>query len=302
MTDRETWLAERRTGIGGSDVAPIMGLSKWATPLSVYLDKIGEGQPVEETPAMRWGTALEPVILSAYRDQTGFATIPVPVLLRHDKHPFVIGTPDGIAVDRIVEAKTARSAEGWGEPGSDEIPEPYILQVQHYMMLTGKALADVAVLIGGSDFRVYTIPADPELQGMMLDAEASFWSRVQDRIPPEPVTYADAVARFGRASKAASVVATEEIQQDYRCLVNTRAQIAKLEIWADELKGNLTCRMGENDTLVDERGNVLATWKAAKAPARFNSAAFAADYPDLFKQYTQPGTPSRRFLIKETNQ
>jgi predicted phage-related endonuclease len=170
------------------------------------------------------------------------------------------------------------------------------------MMLTGKALADVAVLIGGSDFRVYTIPADPELQGMMLDAEASFWSRVQDRIPPEPVTYADAVARFGRASKAASVVATEEIQQEWRYLVKTRAEIAKLEAFADELKGNLTCRMGENDTLVDERGNVLATWKAAKAPARFTAADFAIDYPDLFKQYTQPGTPSRRFLIKETNQ
>jgi putative phage-type endonuclease len=275
-----------------------MGLSKWATPLSVYLEKIGEGQPVEETPAMHWGTALEPVILSAYQDQTGLQ-IAAPGLLRHDKHPFVIGTPDGIAVDRIVEAKTARSAEGWGEPGSDEIPEPYILQVQHYMMLTGKALADVAVLIGGSDFRVYTVPADPELQGMMLDAEASFWSRVQDRIPPEPVTYADAVARFGRASKAASVVATEEIQQEWRDLVKTRAQIAKLEIWADKLQGKLTCRMGKNDTLVDERGNVLATWKAAKAPARFTAAAFAIDYPDLFEQYSKPGTPSRRFLIKE---
>ncbi len=301
MTDRNTWLAERRTGIGGSDVAPIMGLSKWATPLSVYLDKIGESAPVDETPAMKWGTALEPIILSAYQDQTGLQ-IAAPVLLRHDKHPFVIGTPDGIAVDRIVEAKTARSAEGWGEPGSDEIPEPYILQVQHYMMLTGKALADVAVLIGGSDFRVYTIPADPELQGMMLDAEASFWSRVQDRIPPEPVTYADAVARFGRASKAASVVATEEIQQEWRYLVKTRAEIAKLEAFADELKGNLTCRMGENDTLVDERGNVLVTWKAAKAPARFNSAAFAKDHPDLFKQYSETGTPSRRFLIKEISQ
>jgi hypothetical protein len=33
--------------------------------------------------------------------------------------------------------------------------------VQHYLAITAMPVADVAVLIGGSDFRIYEVPADP---------------------------------------------------------------------------------------------------------------------------------------------
>ena len=41
------WLEARRKGIGGSDAGPIMGLSDYGSPLTVYIDKKGlEGTPV----------------------------------------------------------------------------------------------------------------------------------------------------------------------------------------------------------------------------------------------------------------
>ena len=54
-----------------------------------------------------------------------------------------------------------------GEPGTDEIPDYYMTQVQHYLAVTGVKTADVAVLIGGNDFRIYTIEADEELQSFV---------------------------------------------------------------------------------------------------------------------------------------
>ena len=38
---REAWLELRRHSIGGSDAAGIVGLSKWASPYSVWAEKTG---------------------------------------------------------------------------------------------------------------------------------------------------------------------------------------------------------------------------------------------------------------------
>lgn len=300
--NRATWLEQRRLGIGGSDAPAIMGLSKWRTPLSVWLDKTGQIEAADESEPMRWGTLLEPVIRQEYATRTGRAVV-TPGLIRHPDHEFIIGTPDGIADDgRIVEIKTARSGDGWGEPGSDQVPDDYLIQVQHYMMLSGAALADVAVLIGGSDFRVYTVPADRELHGMMVDAEAAFWQQVVDRIPPPAVSYADAVAMYGRASKAASVVADEAIIDALFRLKLTRRALVERENDEDQLKATIMAAMGECDTLIDAKGAVLATWKASAAPKRLNAKALAAAHPEIHARFLEEGQPSRRFLLKGEKQ
>lgn len=192
-TDRTQWLAARRAGIGGSDVAPILGLSKWRTPLDVYLDKRGELPEQEDNAAMHWGRTLEPIIRQEYANQTG-ATVTVPdSILAHPQYPFMLASLDGVTdALRVFEAKTARASEGWGEPGSDEIPDAYALQVQHYMAVTGYQFADVAVLIGGSDFRIYTVAADHELQDEIIQACRVFWERVESGNPPEPITATEA--------------------------------------------------------------------------------------------------------------
>ena len=59
---KEAWLSERRKHITGTDVAAILGLSRFKTPLRVWLEKKGEIEP-DENEAMRWGKRLERVIL-----------------------------------------------------------------------------------------------------------------------------------------------------------------------------------------------------------------------------------------------
>lgn len=301
--DRAAWLETRRSGIGGSDVAGILGLSKWSTPLQVYQQKRGEIADQPDNATMRWGRYLEPVVRQAYADETGNEVRVLDQLVRHHSHDFMIANLDGFVAPasgprRVFEAKTARTAEGWGEPGSDQIPQPYLLQVQHYMAVTGFVVADVAVLVGGSDFRIYEVPEDRELQEMLVDAEAEFWGRVQRGDPPEPVTVADAVARWGRSSRSDIVMADAEALAAVQALRAARDSIKVAEDIEATAKAVLMRAMGECDTLADATGKALVTWRAAAPAQRFDAAAFKAAHPDLHAQFVKPGEPSRRFLLK----
>ncbi len=301
--DRANWLAQRNTGIGGSDVAALLGLSKWKTPLQLYLEKRGEAEPQPDNEAMRWGRYLEPVVRQAYADETGNEVRMLAEQVRHPLYDHMVANLDGFVFfpngpRRVFEAKTARTAEGWGEPRTDEIPQPYLLQVQHYMVVTGFPVADVAVLIGGADFRIYEVPADPELQQMIVDACAEFWQRVRTGNPPEPVSYADVQARWGRASKAGTVLADDELLHALSQLHDLRKQAKHLELAEEQWKAVVMKALGDHDTLIDAQGRTLCTWKASAAPQRFDSAALKAELPDVYARFVKTGEPSRRFLLK----
>lgn len=297
--NREQWLRDRMSGIGGSDAAAVLGLSKWRTPLSVYLEKRGELAPQPENEPMRWGSRLEPIVRQEYAERTGEVVRLPDGILRHPAHAWMLATVDGVTDSRrLVEIKTARTAEGWGEPGTDEVPQAYLIQVQHYLAVTALPIADVAVLIGGSDFRLYHVDADTELQGLIIDQEAAFWRAVQEGTPPDPVTYADVVARFGRTSRAGSVPATEEVLEALARLRLLKSEREELEAEEEQVKASVLAAFGECDTLVDRTGAPLATWKATKPRQTLDGAALKAELPDVYAKFLKTGEPSRRLLIK----
>lgn len=298
MTARESFLSARLSGIGGSDAAAILGLSRYKTPLAVYQEKRGEAAPQDDNEAMLWGRVLEPVIRQQYAERTG-RTVRIPDnLIRHGSHDWMIANLDGMTDDgRVIEIKTARVAAGWGEPGTDEVPHEYLLQVQHYMAVTGFPVADIAVLIGGSDFRLYEIHADHELQSLLIHEEGLFWQCVERGEPPEPMSLADCQARFGRASREAAVEAAPEVLRALNRLREIKTGIDLLEAEADDQKAIVLKALGESDTLVSA-GVTLATWKAAAGAKRFDAAAFKSVFPEMYAQFVKTGEPSRRFLIK----
>lgn len=187
MTTRSDWLAERKTGIGSSDAAAVLGLSRYKSALAVWLDKVGQAQPEAMNDAMRWGLWLEPALATAYTERTGLAAVVPPrALYRHPDRFWQIASPDRLAEGRIVELKTAghRQANEWGDEGTDEIPEPYLIQVQHQMSVLDLPRADVAVLIGGQDFRVYSVARSEPLIERLTEIEGDFWEHVLRREAP----------------------------------------------------------------------------------------------------------------------
>jgi putative phage-type endonuclease len=298
--DKREWLEARTTaGIGGSEAAAVMGLSPWASPYDVYLVKRREAPPVEETGPMRWGNILQGPVIQEYASQTGRTARTFDnELVKDPKHEWMFASPDGIAGDRLIEAKTARTREGWGEPGTDQVPDGYVLQVQHLMVVTALPVADIPVLFGGSDFAIYTVQADPEIQQYVVDAEHDFWfDHVRRGIPPAAVTLEDARRRF-KFARALEVQASDKIANVAEQLRAVRSEIDRLEKFEGEFKVALMNCMGEADTLKFGKA-VLATWKEQKGAKKFDTAAFKAAHPDLYEQFTKEGEPFRRFLIKE---
>ena len=165
---REEWLRYRKCGIGGSDVAAILGISKWNSAISLWLDKTNQtNEPVEENEAMQWGTIMEPIIRNRFAEVTGKTVVEVKAMLQHPEHPFMLADVDGLTTDdegnpAILEIKTA--SEYKRAEWENDIPSYYQAQVQHYLCVTGVQKAYVAVLIGGNSFKVYEVDADAEIQ------------------------------------------------------------------------------------------------------------------------------------------
>ena len=297
---RNLWLAERRNGIGGSDAAACAGLSRWMTPLEVYYNKTSDTDR-EETPDMRRGTLLEPVVRQMYADATGRAVTTPNKLIVSNEYPFMLANLDGIAADhreRVLECKTARNRSEWGEPGSAEIPVEYLCQVQHYLRVTEFDVADVAVLFGNDfEFAIYEVPADREFQDLLIAAEAELWGRVQRRIPPEPINTEDVRRRWPLAKFQAASIATADDNDVAEVLATIKAHSKAFEELQDRCEAHLKAAIGDNDALTV--GNrTIATWKNHAGSTRFDLTRFKAEQPDLYDQYLTTGKASRTFLLK----
>ena len=250
--DRAAWLAERLTGIGASEAAAVCGVSDYETPLDVYLRKVGVAPEKPETPRMRWGTRLEGVIADAYVEREGVALSGTQRFLRSPVHPFMLATLDAVRTDgRVVEFKTMgeRAADALGDQlgddGSDVIPLHWRCQVTHQLIVTGTDVADLAVLIGGSDFRVYTIGYDERVAARMVEMEQEFWSRVERREPPEidPARDGANLALLYPAPEG-TLPLTVEAECDVNEWLNVKQEIARLQKTADRLKTAVVAALG----------------------------------------------------------
>lgn len=294
------WLEERRKGIGGSDVAAIMGLNPWKTPYRVYQEKRKEVEDWQGNAATDWGKRMEPAIRQWYSDQTGRPVRLPQKIMFSTNHPFMLANLDGFTDDgRIVEIKTARSGKDWGEPGTSEIPDYYILQVQHYMVVTGFEVADVAVSIGGGSPSLYEVDADEELQGYIIEACERFWKRVQAGDPPEPVSYADAVQRYGRSKAAGAVIANGGVVQLVEDLRAVRRRMNELQTEESDFKAEIISYLGDlGDTLVSTDGSTLVTYKLSKGRTTLDVKALQKEMPEIYERFAKTEEPSRRFLLK----
>lgn len=278
LTDEQ--VQTRKTGIGASDAAAACGLSRWRTPLDIYREKRGEAEPFEGNEFTKWGNYLEPAIRQEYANQTGRPVRLPEGTVRHPVHGFMICHPDGVTDDGwLFEAKNTRFGDGWGIPGTDDIPVEYLVQVQHSMFVTGLIVADVAVLIAGSDFRIYTVHADLDMQALLIRAEGELWRRIVAGTPPPPRTLNDLTTLYGSVSEPVTVEASGEVIARLTALREARATIKELEAGAEALEVAVKDAMGTADTLT-YAGQTIATWKST---ARLNAA----------------GQPIRSFKIKE---
>ena len=190
-SDRERWLEERRKGIGASEAAAVLGVSRWRTPLSVYVKKLGLDEDTEQSEAARWGTLLEPIVAEEYLKERGRTGEPHGELLRSKARPWQLATLDWVqhAADRegpgLLEVKTTGNESAWSEGP----PVDVLLQFQQQLAVTGWGWGSVAVLFGGfGGFHSHWVDVErnEDLIGYINEGEAEFMERVRSETPPDP--------------------------------------------------------------------------------------------------------------------
>jgi putative phage-type endonuclease len=199
-------------GIGASEISAVVGLNPYASPWDVWLRKTGQAPEFQTTEPIEWGHRLEPAIRQAYADKTG-AAIHVPLAsIFHKTTPWARATPDGIVIQggqwqHLVQCKNVGT---WVEKAWKDAPPAYVqLQEQWEMYVTDLARADVAVLIGGNGFRIYTVHRDDKMIGDLVSIASEFWQRVETRTAP-PIDASDACREhFERKLSKGSAVELE---------------------------------------------------------------------------------------------
>lgn len=298
---REQFLEDRKSGIGGSDVAAVLGISKWKTAYDIWLDKTGRSTPKDETSYQRWGILLEPSIADEFTRVTGKQVQRRNNMYRHKQYSCLVANIDRYVVGEkaILECKTCNAfgLSDWGPSGTDQIPEYYMTQVQHYMYVTGYRHAYLAVLIGGNTFRWYSIPYNEELAELQAAECVKFWNDCVEADMPPQITIYDDLASIFPGNEGEIKVAEGEI-----CGVIQMLQIAKRnasglkkEIETMEKEVKLFCENA--DTVKDAEGNVLLTFKRNK-----DTFATVTDWERLARENLPPGTLTEDVIMEYTSE
>ena len=305
------WLKSRRLGIGGSDVASILGLSKYKSPYQLWLDKTGRADVEDEQsePAY-WGNALEDIVAKEFQKRAGIKVQRVNKTLVHPQYDFARANIDravinpeisgnvrlkngALTTDHILECKTANQymAKLWGND-TESVPDYYLVQCQWYMGITQTKKCSLAVLIGGQQFRMYEIDYDPELFDMLIEECSNFWhNHVLADVPPEPTTFDDVTHRWSKHDPDTSIddIDLTALIEEYKGL---SADMKEAKAQQDDLKTQICSLIQEKETVLngDKR---LATFKAQERTT-IDSKALKAEYPELWKQFAK--TSSTRIL------
>jgi putative phage-type endonuclease len=193
-------MLKREMGIGGTDIAAIMGVHKYKTAHDVFMDKTGRSAPLAMNEAMYWGLKKEPIIADRYQEDHPEITLVRDLgIMKSPKHDWWLGSPDGQIekggnVIRGLEIKTGsvyRKKE-WGDEGTDHIPREYLMQCMWYMPLLGVNEMHVAVLLGQRDYTEFVVKRDNDLLTMMYESGKDFWENYVKKDMPPPTDGSDA--------------------------------------------------------------------------------------------------------------
>lgn len=299
----EKWLEARKKGIGGSDASVVCGISRYKSPVELWMEKTDQLPAQESGEAAYWGTQLEALVRSEFTKRTGIEVTQISSVLQSEDFPFMLANLDGVCQHPnygtcIFEAKTA-SAYKSGE-WEDSIPDEYMLQIQHYMAVTGYKGTYIAVLIGGNVFRWKFIERDEELIAMLIQLESDFWEHVQSKTPP-PLDGSESSAKF-LAEKFPDSVPKSKIRLPDNaadCIQRYDDACARLEVITEqkrEAENLLKEMMGENEIGIS--GEKIVSWKSV-SQERLDSKTLKAEHPTLYKKYAN-NISYRRFSIRES--
>ncbi len=304
---REEWLEIRKSGIGSSEVATIVGLNPWETPYQLWRRKVGLDAPKQENAAMRNGHHLEDAVSRMWNDATGREVIKrsaIDWIIRDNDRPHLQVSPDRTywlgesrshEAKGILEIKTTRM-----KVDPEDIPKYWFTQVQYQLGVAGYTQGSLAWLSAGMgfDFGYQDLKFVPDFYEWLTDEVSRFWQdNILGKQEPSAVNVADVLLKYNRHTDRKIIECSDEVFTAYQNLKEVRTEIKALEEREAALEETIKMAFGDAEAL-SYGGDTIATWKAPKPSLKFDAKAFQADHPNLAKPYTKETLGSRRFLLK----
>ncbi|MDD6571719.1 MAG: YqaJ viral recombinase family protein [Thermoflexaceae bacterium] len=297
---REEWLKYRTGGIGGSDVSIIAGINPFKSVYQLWLEKTGQTEPEEQqSEYAHFGTLLEPIVRKEFMERTGIKVRQKHMLLQSEEFPFMYADVDGVIHENgalcIFEAKTASAykQDTWEE----EVPAPYILQVQHYMAVTGAKKTYIAALVGGNHFYYYEVLRDDEMIAKIVAMEKYFWETyVLGGVEPVP-DGSEATTRYFnekfRKANGETVELPEEALDICREYDRISGEMKKLETEKNATVNQLKSLMKEAE--IGTVGERKISWKEV-SKSSLDSKKLKIEQPEIYNRYLAQSS-YRRFSV-----
>ena len=287
----------RNKGIGGSDAAAVLGLSRWKTPLDVYQDKMGCSEPFNGNLSTALGDYLETFIMEMYANQKDIELEKPDSITEmvHRDYAWMRCNLDFMSKDRRIvgEIKYTSNAKGWGDEGTDEMPTEYLIQCAHNCIIAESFFGvkydkfPCVVLIqgfGGPQIKEYFYKRNPKLEALIIKKEKAFWlEHVEKETPPNASNLKENNIPVDQIIDEA-VIADEMTLDLYEQHKTINAEIKSLKSQDEMVKYQISQSLNEKTTLVNMDGERLVTWNPQTAN-KFDRLRFKNDNPELYLSY-----------------
>ncbi|MCQ2316358.1 MAG: YqaJ viral recombinase family protein [Bacteroidales bacterium] len=278
---REDWLRERKLRIGGSDAGPIVGMSAYSSPYSVWADKTGRLPEKDDTEAMRIGRDLEQYVAERWSEETGKRVQRRNAILVNPKYDFAHANVDRLVIgeDAGLECKTTSMLNVKHFKDGVEFPDRYYCQCVHYLAVTGAQRWYLAVLVLGEGLHIYTLERDEDEIRALMDAERAFYEAYikTDCPPPVDGTIAtgDAIGAIYRGGDGGTValIGRDSLIREY---TEIKANIKEQEKRLAEIENIIKSDIGDADG--GECAGFKVSWKP-QTRKNFDVKRYAADNP-----------------------
>jgi len=289
MLSREEWLQARKKGIGGSDIACLVGQNPYKTAFELWHDKMSTEQKEfdeDSKERMYWGIEFENLVAQRYAKDKDVKVQRINTMMQHKDVPIALANIDRaivkpgsrvrwcdkthqlIGADKLLEIKTAHAlsinSDDWGEENTDEVPINYWYQCMWYMGITGVHTCDLAVLFGGQRFKVYTIEYDDEIFNALLKRAKEWWYKhILTGIAPDPHDEAEAKLKWAKSSPGKETIVGTDVAELVNQLKEVNSKLAILEDEKQSIRDRLV-PMLEDAEIITYQGEKIATYKSNK--------------------------------------
>lgn len=310
ITEHQEWLNERKTYLGGTDVAAIVGENQFKSPLQVWYDKKGLSDDFDN-PKMRMGREREPFVVDRYVEKTGEAVVETGTVV-HPTIGFFAANPDRLLVNRpgILECKTGinrhRGTFGWGEPGTDQVPRTYLIQCVWYLGICNRDFCDLAFEDRETcETNIYRVFRDMEYENLLFEVAQTWWEKfiVGDTEPPADERDLEAIKNALPRDNGEIISATEQVEAMVYETSKLKAKASPLYKQASDLEAQIKQFMGEASTLT-LLGDEKVTWKnnASKPETDWETVAKTLGAtPELIESCTTVKPGARVFRLPKLN-